>query len=88
MLVVVFGNPGIPPAGVFNLAGAAVYGAASVGARRGRSAGNGSGRSSPRRSEEKEPGLRDGATLSPLSGARKPPLAIDRYRYASCAVVP
>ena len=26
MLVVVFGNPGIPPAGVFNLAGAAVYG--------------------------------------------------------------
>ena len=67
MLVVVFGNPGIPPAGVFNLAGAAVYGAASVGARRGRSAGNGSGGSSPRRSEEKEPGLRDGATLSPLS---------------------
>jgi hypothetical protein len=28
MLVVAFGNPGIPPAGVFNLAGAAVYGAA------------------------------------------------------------
>jgi hypothetical protein len=51
MLVVAFGNPGIPPAGVFNLAGAAVYGAASVGARRGRSAGNGSGRSSPRRAE-------------------------------------
>jgi hypothetical protein len=51
MLVVAFGNPGIPPAGVFNLARAAVYGAASVGARRGRSAGNGSGRSSPRRAE-------------------------------------
>ena len=25
MLVVAFGNPGIPPAGVFNLAGAAVW---------------------------------------------------------------
>jgi|HubBroStandDraft_3_1064219.scaffolds.fasta_scaffold1510741_1 hypothetical protein len=65
MLVVVFGNPGIPPAGVFNLAGAAVYGAASVGARRGRSAGNGSGGSSPGVQKKKSPASATGPPSRP-----------------------